>query len=64
MTSHAIVGVALAFTKGELPPDAIDGTIVGLLCMTGIGASDAVELTARPRPELGPETATSKGAIL
>ena len=62
MTSHAIVGVALAITKGELPPDAIDGTVVGLLCMTGIGASDAVELASRPRPELEPETVTPRRA--
>ena len=53
MTSHAIVGVALAITKGELPSDAIDGTIVGLLCMTGIGASDAVELASPSTPGIG-----------
>jgi AcrR family transcriptional regulator len=62
MTSHAIVGIALAITKGELPPDAVDRAIIGLLCMTGIEASDASELTSRPRPELGPESVTPKKA--
>lgn len=55
MTCHAIVGVALAITKGELPFEATDEAVVRLLCMAGIGVSDAAELAARPRPSLGQE---------
>lgn len=56
MASHAIVGVSLAITNGELPEEEIHETVVRLLCMNGIGTEAAEELASRPRPELPPET--------
>lgn len=55
MATHAIVGVALAVTSGELPQSVVGETVVRLLCMTGIGREEAVELAHRERPAL-PET--------
>lgn len=52
MATHAIVGVALAVTTGELPQSVVDETVVRLLCMTGIGRAEAVELAHRDRPAL------------
>ena len=61
LTTHALIGASLAITTGQLPASAKDQIIVRLLCMTGIGANAAVELAARPRPTLAPETpSTSK----
>lgn len=56
MASHAIVGVSLAITNGEVPEEKIHETVVRLLCMNGIGTEAAEELASRPRPELPPET--------
>ncbi len=53
LTSHALIGAALAIITGQLPASASDQIIVRLLCMTGIGTNAAVELAARPRPQLG-----------
>jgi AcrR family transcriptional regulator len=50
LTAHAIVGVSLAITTGQLLPAAKEKIIVQLLCMTGIGVDAASELAARPRP--------------
>ena len=50
LTTHALVGAGHAITTGKLPASASDQIIVRLLCMTGIGANAAVELSARPRP--------------
>lgn len=55
MTTHAIVGVALAITQETLPASAIQKTVVRLLCMTGIGEAEANELANRARPELPAE---------
>lgn len=55
MTTHAIVGVALAITQEALPASAIHETVVRLLCMTGIGEAEANELANRARPELPAE---------
>ncbi|MGB8813087.1 MAG: helix-turn-helix domain-containing protein [Paracoccaceae bacterium] len=55
LATHAIVGVSLAITTGQLPASAIDETVVSLLCMTGIADANARELATRPRPELEPE---------
>jgi len=55
LTTHALIGASLAITNGMIPPSAKDQVIARLLCMTGIGASAAVELAARPRPELARE---------
>lgn len=57
LATHAIVGVSLAITTGKLPASAIDETVVGLLCMTGMGDAGAREIASRPRPALGPERA-------
>jgi AcrR family transcriptional regulator len=55
LTSHAIFGISLAITSGEAPSDSMDQIIERLLCMTGIGAEAARELSMRPRPALSPE---------
>ena len=55
LATHAIVGVSLAITTGQLPEAAIDETVVSLLCMTGIGDATARELATRPSPKLAPE---------
>lgn len=52
MAAHAIMGVALAVTTGKLPPTILHETVILLLCMTGIGREEAIELAARPRPDL------------
>jgi len=52
MATYAIIGVSLAVTTGRLPTTVIDETVVRLLCMTGIGEAEAIELAARPRPAL------------
>ena len=55
MTTFAVVGASLAINGGEVPRSHIQETMVRLLCMTGIGAAEASELAARPRPALRPE---------
>lgn len=55
LATHAIVGISLAITDGDLPHSALDETVVRLLCMTGMGADAASELAQRPRPVLDPE---------
>ncbi len=52
LTTHALIGAGLAITTGQLPGNAKEQVIARLLCMTGIGLNAAVELSARPRPEL------------
>ncbi|MEZ5728091.1 MAG: helix-turn-helix domain-containing protein [Burkholderiaceae bacterium] len=52
MATHAIVGVALAVTTDALPSTVVDETVVRLLCMTGIGRDEAIELASRHRPDL------------
>ncbi len=52
MTAHAIVGISLAITTDAVPLDTMDQIVVRLLCMTGIGAEAAIELSTRPRPVL------------
>lgn len=56
LATHAIVGASLAITNEQLPPTAIDETVVCLLCTTGIGAEAALEIAQRPRPALDPES--------
>ncbi|WP_051389548.1 TetR/AcrR family transcriptional regulator [Bradyrhizobium sp. Ec3.3] len=55
MATYSIVGVSLAVTHGDLPPSVIQETVVRLLCATGIGEAEAIELAARPRPALPKE---------
>lgn len=52
LTTHAIIGAGLGITTGQMPASIAEQVIVRLLCMTGIGLNEAVELAARPRPEL------------
>ena len=52
MATHAIVGVALAVTSNDLPSSAIEECVVRLLCMTGIGLDEALDLAQRDRPDL------------
>ncbi len=54
LTAHTLVGAALAITTGRQPAAVVDAVIVRLLCMTGIGANAALELSALPRPALPP----------
>jgi len=61
LTAHAIVGISLAITTEEVPPTAKDQIVVRLLCMTGIGADAALELSMRPGPSLSPEVVRGKG---
>ena len=61
LTVHAIVGISLAITTEEVPPTAIDQIVVRLLCMTGIGADAAIELSTRPRPVLPSEIVNGTG---
>ena len=57
MATYAIVGVSIAVTQEELPPSVIDETVVRLLCMAGVEEVEAIELSSRARPPLGPERA-------
>ncbi len=59
MACHAIIGVSLAVTEGKLGDGVIDETVVRLLCMTGIGEAEAIDLANRPRPPLPPERAVA-----
>jgi AcrR family transcriptional regulator len=52
MAAHAIMGAALAVTGGEMSDAIIDETVIALMCMTGIGRDEAVDLAMRPRPPL------------
>lgn len=52
MATHAIVGVSLAATQGHLTDDVQQETVVRLLCMTGIGEAEAIDLANRKRPPL------------
>ncbi|NLY64075.1 MAG: TetR/AcrR family transcriptional regulator [Alcaligenaceae bacterium] len=52
LSAYAIVGISLAITSDETFPYTLDDIVVRLLCMTGIGTNDALELVARPRPAL------------
>lgn len=55
MATFAIVGVSLAFAKEELTTSVTHETVIRLLCMTGIGEAEAIDLASRPRPALSPE---------
>jgi AcrR family transcriptional regulator len=55
LSTHAIVGVSLAITKGEMPSSALDEIVTRLLCMAGVDVATATELAQLPRPPLPPE---------
>lgn len=52
MANHAIMGVALAVTQGEMPATQVEDCVARILCMTGITLDEARDLAARPRPAL------------
>jgi AcrR family transcriptional regulator len=52
MAAHAIVGACLSITKGDFSASAVEEIIVRILCMTGIGEAEAIELASRERPPL------------
>ena len=52
MATHAIVGVSLAITNGEIPEDSIPQVILRLLCMTGIDVEAASHIASQPSPQL------------
>ena len=52
MAAHAIVGGCLSITQGNFPADAVEEMLVRVLCMTGIGEAEAVDLANRERPPL------------
>jgi AcrR family transcriptional regulator len=52
MAAHAIVGSSLSITQGVFEAGVVDEIVVRILCMTGIGEAEAVELAARERPPL------------
>lgn len=56
LATHAIVGLSLAVTAGDLGREAVDEAVVRLLCMTGIDVDGARELARRPRPRIAAET--------
>lgn len=55
MSTHAIVGISLTITTGNLPEKKLHEAVVVLLCMTGIGTEAARELASRHHPALTPE---------
>jgi AcrR family transcriptional regulator len=52
MAAHAIVGSCLAITEGDFPNESVDDIVINILCMTGIGSAEAIELAKRDRPPL------------
>ena len=54
MANHAIMGVALAITAGEMPASQVQDCVVRILCMNGITLDEARDLATRPRPALPP----------
>lgn len=54
MAAHAIMGIALAITSGELSEEIVQECVARILCMNGISLDEARELAARPRPALPP----------
>ncbi|WP_138471155.1 TetR/AcrR family transcriptional regulator [Poseidonocella sp. HB161398] len=55
LACHAIIGVSLSITAGEIEEPRITDVVVRLLCMTGLDLAAATDLATRPRPELQPE---------
>lgn len=55
LTTHAIVGFALAVSRDQSPAEAIPAAAARLLCLAGLSPAEAAELIAHPRPKLPPE---------
>jgi hypothetical protein len=49
LTAHAIVGVSLAITTGDVTVESKEEIVLRLLCMTGVGTIAAAELVADAR---------------
>ena len=56
MATYAMIGVSLAVTRSEITHPVIHETVIRLLCMTGIGEAQAIDLANRPRPALRAES--------
>jgi AcrR family transcriptional regulator len=54
MANHAIMGIALAITSGEMEESMVQECVIRILCMNGITLDEARDLAARPRPALPP----------
>lgn len=52
MAAHAIVGACLSITQGGFSAAAAEEIVVRILCMTGIGEAEAIDLANRERPPL------------
>jgi AcrR family transcriptional regulator len=52
MATYAIVGGCLSLTQGNFTADAVEEMIIRILCMTGIGEIEAIDLANRERPPL------------
>lgn len=52
MAAHAIVGGCLSITQGDFALQTVEEMIVRILCMTGVGEAEAIELANRERPPL------------
>ncbi|WP_244918506.1 TetR/AcrR family transcriptional regulator [Phaeobacter gallaeciensis] len=52
LTTHALIGAALAITNGHVLASSKNQIVTQLLCMTGIGKNAAVELASRQRPDI------------
>jgi AcrR family transcriptional regulator len=52
MAAYSIVGSCLAIAHEEFSPQAVQEIVVRILCMTGIGEAEAIELANRERPPL------------
>jgi AcrR family transcriptional regulator len=55
LACYAIIGAGLAITRRSLPKSTTQETVVRLLCMTGIGEAEAIDLANRPCPPLPSE---------
>lgn len=55
LSTHAIVGFALAISRHEVAPVTIPTAAARMLCLAGLDAKEAERLVARPRPALPPE---------
>lgn len=54
MANHAIMGIALAITEGEMDETVVQECVTRILCMNGLSLDEARDLAARPRPALPP----------
>ena len=48
MANHAIMGIALAITEGEMDETVVQECVTRILCMNGLSLDEARDLAARP----------------